>query len=536
MNLLNRLAAFAAVAIAGIAPATAGTIAGTVTASATGQPVTDGYVSIYRSNGNYLGLAAISNTGTYTYGGLASGNYFARTRDTGFFDELWNDLPCAQGVCTVTGGTPIVVGDGTTQTNFALAAGGSIAGTVTAAATGQPIGDGYVQVYGATGSYLGLASISNSGHFVYPGLASGTYFVRTTDTGYFDELWNDLPCAQRACTVTTGTPVAVTVGATTTANFSLQRGGSIGGTVTRGGSGQVVTDGYVQTYSSSGSYLGLAGIDNNGNYLYSGLAPGNYFARTTSTNLADELWNDIPCAQGSCSVTNGTPIAVTTGTAAANFVLSGGGSITGTVTAQGSGQPITVGYVYLYNSAGSYLDLVAIAANGSYTLSGLAAGSYFVRTDDTGYLDELWNDLPCAQGLCTYSSGTPILVSTGAQLANFALGPAAQISGVVTATATGLPVSDGYVQIYRSGGQHLGLASIGNDGSYRYAGLGAGSYFLRTTDTGLLDELWDNLTCAQGACTVTSGTPVVLGATTSATANFGLSGSSDVIFRNGFQL
>ena len=533
MSLSRSIAALAALAIAG--PALAGSIAGTVTASAGGQAVGDGYVAIFRANGNYLGLASINNAGAYSYSGLAPGNYFARTEETGLFDELWNNLPCAQRACSVTGGTAIVVGDGTTQANFALEAGGAIAGSVTATATGQPIGDGYVTIYNSSGGYLGLASINNAGRFVYPGLASGNYFARTVDTGFFDELWNDLPCAQQACSVTSGTAIAVTAGATTTANFSLQRGGSIGGSVTRSG-GQVVTDGYVQIHAASGAYLGLASIDNNGNYLYSGLAPGNYFARTGSTNLADELWNDIPCAQGNCTVTSGTSIAVTTTTATANFVLNGGGGINGVVTAQATGQPVPDGQVYLYNNAGNFLDLVSIGANGAYALTGLAPGNYFVRTNDTGLLDELWNDLPCAQGLCTITSGTPVLVGAGTQVANFALAPAAQISGTVTATATGLPVSDGYVAIYRAGGQYLGLASIGNDGSYRYSGLGAGSYFLRTSDTGLLDELWDNLPCAQGLCTITSGTPVVLGATTAATANFGLASDGNVIFRNGFQL
>ncbi|MCQ4165266.1 MSCRAMM family protein [Tahibacter harae] len=532
MNLSKPIAALVALAAAG--PAVAGSIAGTVTVG--GQPVGDGYVVIYRANGTYLGLAAINNAGAYSYGGLAPGNYFARTEDTGLFDELWNNLPCAQGACSITGGTPIVVGDGTTQANFALEAGGVIAGNVTATATGQPIGDGYVTIYNSSGSYLGLASINNAGQFAYAGLASGNYFARTADTGFFDELWNDLPCAQQVCSVTSGTAIAVTAGATTTVNFSLQRGGSIGGSVTRSGGGQVVTDGYVQIHAATGAYLGLASIDNSGNYLYSGLAPGNYFARTGSTNLADELWNDIPCAQGNCTVTSGTPIAVTTTTATANFVLNGGGSINGVVTAQATGQPVADGQVYLYNSAGNFLDLVSIGANGAYALTGLAPGNYFVRTDDTGLLDELWNDLPCAQGVCTITGGTPILVGSGAQVANFALAPAAQISGTVTATATGLPVTDGYVEVYRSGGQYLGLAAIGNNGSYRYPGLGAGSYFLRTSHTGLLDELWNDLPCAQGACNVTGGTPVVLGATSSATANFGLAADSNLIFRNGFEL
>jgi len=517
-----------------VAQSNAGTIAGTVTTS-TSQPIADGFVKIYAAAGTYLGLASIDNTGHYSYGGLAAGNYFAATTATGYFDELWDNKPCAQGACTVTTGTAIAVGSGTTTANFVLASGGAIAGSVTASAGGQPITDGFVKIYSATGTYLGLASIDNTGHYSYGGLAAGNYLAVTTATGYFDELWDNKPCAQGACTITSGTAIVVNASATTTANFALAAGGAIAGSVTASATGQPITDGFVKIYSSGGTYLGLTSIDNAGHFSYGGLAAGTYFAVTTGTGFNDELWDNKPCAQGACTVNSGTPIAVgASGTTTANFALSSGGSIAGTVMTS-TNQPIVDGFVKIYGAGGAYLGLTAIDNSGHYSYDGLAAGSYFAATTDTGFLDELWDNKPCPQDVCTITSGTPITVGAGATTANFILASGGAIAGSVTTSATGQLITDGFVIIYNAGGVYLGLTAIDNSGHFRYSGLAAGNYFAVTSDTGFIDELWDNKPCAQGACTITSGTPIPVGGATATTANFQLAGSTDLIFRSGFE-
>ena len=91
----------------------------------------------------------------------------------------------------------------------------SITGTVTDAATGLPIAnEGYVLLYDAGGSYVGLDRTDGVGVYSFVGLPTGTFFVRTDFDAYFDELYDDLPCPI-SCDVTAGTPVSVTFGATT---------------------------------------------------------------------------------------------------------------------------------------------------------------------------------------------------------------------------------------------------------------------------------------------------------------------------------
>ncbi|MBV6413781.1 MAG: hypothetical protein OMOMHJEC_01600 [Xanthomonadales bacterium] len=524
-----------ACAIAAVHDVGAQSITGTVSSQA-GPPVTTGFVRIHNAAGTLLGSALIGSNGTYSFGGLAPGNYFARTTSTGFFDELWSDIPCAQGNCVITSGTPIGVSGNAVAANFVLVPGGSIAGTVSSATSGQPLNTGFVRVFGNTGTLLGSALIGSNGTYVYGGLAAGTYYARTTSTNYFDELWNDIPCAQGNCVVTSGTPIIV--GSTqVTANFGLVPGGSIGGTVTSSSTGFPVTTGFVRVFGPTGTLLGSALISSQGQYSYGGLAPGSYFARTTSTGLIDELWDNIPCPQGNCVVTSGTAITVGSGPVLTNFSLDAEGGIAGSIVSTATGQPVTSGFVRIHNSSGTLLGSALIGASGNYSYGGLDAGTYFARTASTGYLDELWNNRPCAQGNCVVTQGDPIVVGTAFVTANFSLASGGGISGLVTSESTGFPITTGFVRVYDSGGGLLGSALIAADGQYSYGGLAAGTYFARTVSTGAVDELFNNIPCAQGACVITQGTPISVG-TSTVGVNFQLITSgpgADQIFSNGFE-
>ena len=99
----------------------AATISGTVVSAETGDLVRTGRVEVYNQGGSYLGLAFISNTGTFSYPGLGPGTYYVLTRGTGLLDQLWEGIPCPQGDCIRTSGTPIVIsGTETVSIDFVL--------------------------------------------------------------------------------------------------------------------------------------------------------------------------------------------------------------------------------------------------------------------------------------------------------------------------------------------------------------------------------------------------------------------------------
>ncbi|MBK9240418.1 MAG: hypothetical protein IPL75_09130 [Acidobacteria bacterium] len=108
---------------------------------------------------------------------------------------------------------------------------GTIAGTVTEDSGSTPLVGITVTAYNSSGSWMGSDTTIAGGVDDIPGLAPGTYYVRTSNSaGYVDEAWDDQECV--ACNVqTTGAPVVVVDSATTTIDFEL----ALGGTISRNG-------------------------------------------------------------------------------------------------------------------------------------------------------------------------------------------------------------------------------------------------------------------------------------------------------------
>src|SRR5439155_795687 len=253
----------------------------------------------------------------------------------GYINTLYDNISCPS--CMVTGGTPISVTQGTTTSNinFALNTGGRISGTVTNSADGTPLANVTVVVFNASGQSLSSGFTNTSGQYVSGnGLPTGTYYARTSNSsGWVNKLYDNTVCL--GCSETTGTPIAVTAGATTGGiNFALAIGGRIVGRVTEASSGGALEGVAVAIFDSGGSYVTDLSTDPSGNYTTRfGLPAGSYFARTFDNGLGyiDKLYNGLTCVGcsgfpclASCNVTTGTPIPVTSPntTGNINFALS----------------------------------------------------------------------------------------------------------------------------------------------------------------------------------------------------------------------
>lgn len=139
----------------------------------------------------------------------------------------------------------------------------------------------------------------------------------------------------------------------------------------------------------------------------------------------------------------------------------------------------------------------AICAAGSllYPGAGSAAGAQFNIVVSEGADQGLGNGGPESRWLPGAVEGADV---------------GAAITGTVMAGDTGIGVSAGVVRVYGPEGGLLGSALIRSDGTYRYAGLAPGVYYVRTHATGYLDQLWLGVACPQGLCRVNAGTPVRL--------------------------
>jgi hypothetical protein len=213
-----------------------GHISGHISDSQTGMPIKFIKVIIYDELGNYVTDDNTDSNGDYfIQEGLFTGNYFAIARDPyHYIGEIWDDIPCPNSICDPTSGTPIPVNVGETSfdINFALDRGGNISGTIVDSKTGLPLRGTYVSIYDSSGYRVSSGETTATGEYISDTtLVSGNYFVVTYDWYHKEELYDNIPC-EEDCDPTTGTPVAVIQGSTTSGiNFALDPDPSCGSIV-----------------------------------------------------------------------------------------------------------------------------------------------------------------------------------------------------------------------------------------------------------------------------------------------------------------
>ncbi len=306
-----------------------GSIQGRVTDASSGLPLDFEFVEVYNALGEYVDQD-LTDEGDYTVDGLSPGMYFVLTDTDDHLDELYDNIPCPKGACSITSGTPVqVTEDASTTVDFELTNGGRVLGIVTDAGSGLPLRSEFVRVFDALGDSVGLDLTDSAGHYLVGGLPTGTYYALVDADDHLDELYDNVPCPLEVCGVTSGTPIAVTLGSDTSGiNFVLDTGGRIVGHVSEQLTGLPLDFAFVDLYNALGERVGLDLTDSSGAYLVGGLPSGTYFAATdTLGDYFDELYDDIPCPDQSCDPTSGTPIPVdqTADTTGIDFVLSSSG-------------------------------------------------------------------------------------------------------------------------------------------------------------------------------------------------------------------
>lgn len=294
---------------------------------------------------------------------------------------------------------------------------------------------------------------------------------------------------------------------------------TISGTVTDERTGGPVAGLRVEIYGG----IGVTPIetDEAGRFSLSGLLPGIYHLRTdsrftnpTPSDLLDELYDDVPCPLG-CNPVTGTPILLADGgTASVEIALGAGGSLSGTIVGESTGEPLANVQVQLFDTTGASIANAATGADGSYLLRRLPAGTYFARTfDRSGFLGELYDGAPCPHVRCDPIRGTPVAVRPGTETegVDFALARGGVLSGTVVDAATGEPVSGVLVEVDDSAGDLVARAGTDAAGAYAAGGLPADRNFVRALDSaGFLGELYDGLPCVPGECDSGAGTRVAV--------------------------
>jgi hypothetical protein len=506
---------------------------GTLTEQGTGNPV-NGLISVLGTSGTTITSV---QTGPFTSGnytttdGVPPGTYFLRTTNfDGHIDQIYSGVTC-NPTCTVNNGTPIAVaGPGTVSgKDFSLAQGGRITGTITQTSTPNPISGVTVSVSTASGAVITSMTSQPNGTFITPqGLPNGQYFLRTSNSqGFINELYPNVPCIGTNCPAAGGTAVVISGIANVVANMDLSPGGRISGHIMEGPN--AVPGALANVLDSTGLTISSGQVDGLGAYISgAGLPTGSYLVRTTnSAGDIDELYLNVPCG-ATCNLAVGSPVNVTSPstTPGIDFDLAQGGQISGTVTTGGS-TPLPNVSVQVFNPNTSSSLQSTTDSNGNFVVKGLSSGTYYVRTNNSlGYINETYDDIPCVFQCTSTTLGTPQVISGQTMIpnVNFDLVAGGRVSGLVTDQSSSLPIANVQITVVDPSGATVSTGTTDLTGHYTtQAGIAAGTYYVRTSNSlGYLNEIYNDVLCT-GACTLTTGATisVSLGATTSG-INFGL--------------
>ena len=153
-------------------------ITGRVTTADNSLPMQSASISVFASDGYYVGSASTNASGVYTTTALPTGNYRIQFRPSSsqqvsYTMQYYNNKPTLALADAVNVTAPSLA----SNINAALARGGQISGTVKAADTSLPLQGISVVIYDSTGSSVDYASTNANGVYLTPALAPGNYRV-----------------------------------------------------------------------------------------------------------------------------------------------------------------------------------------------------------------------------------------------------------------------------------------------------------------------------------------------------------------------
>jgi Carboxypeptidase regulatory-like domain len=524
-----------------------GAVTGEVTDRTTGMPLSFADVRVYDDLGNQVVYMEADSNAKYVAGGLEDGTYYiAAYKSYTHVSQVYDGLDCPSTGCNVLAGTPVVIDSYSTVAgiDFDLTTRGAITGLVLDVVTSQPATGVRVRLYNETGSSVGYDSTDTNGVFVVDRVYSGTYYVATDDSRYINQLYDGIPCPTGCTDPTSGNPVVVVNGVTTTGiDFSLVAKGEISGLVIADDSGETTVM-RMELYDSTGGYVDYDYSGSSG-YRFDGVSDGQYFVvadyYSNSYPYLGELFDGVPCwagYPGGCDLTDGTPVVAAAGTATSgiDFSLKKRGKISGTVL-DAADQSAVGGTVYARSVDGAVVTSDGLSG-GIYSIGWLIPGDYLLVADGSYHRDEVWQDIPCVGEYpdhCDVSGGTPVTVSTGDEIVvNMMLDRLGSVSGVVRSAEDGSPLGSFYVLLYDDSGVQLAYDSSGySSGEYSFSGIWPGTVFIATHENnlGYVDQLHEGISCPGGApngCDPTTGTPVAITVGTVAEIDFDLEPTSTI--------
>ena len=394
-----------------------GSISGTVTGSDTKAGLEGVQVRVLDGGYNFLGGTLTASDGTYSVGGLPTGQHFVEFfpgEELNYQGEFYDDQPTFDEANPV----PVTAGSNTSGIDAELQRYGSISGRVTSADYPGGMEGISVNLYTSKGwwGWAGSSVTDSSGNYTIDHLPGGDYTVMFSagnfnyknGKDYADEWYDDHASSWEADFVT------VLWGSDKTGiNAQLEKRGKITGRVTSDSNPQGVQDAWVEVEDLSGNGVAWGRTASDGYYSVS-VKPGTYKANfyhwpeglkyyddKNSFDTADLVTvNEGQTRSGiHCQFTAAPP--------------GGLGSISGQITSDSQPEGVDLSHVYIYRSDDPnpcYVKDGYTDENGNYLVDNLQPGSYKVLFGaDLGMCTAFkWYD---DRG--SYESATEVVVKAG---------------------------------------------------------------------------------------------------------------------------
>ncbi len=390
-------------------PAGSGAVSGRVSALLFGNPVGGVLVAaISPADGSVVGLDTTDGGGGYAML-VPAGSVW-----------LYRADPSGGHIAGFHSSSPTVVGDGAevvvdTELNRAL---GGIEGRVTDAGSGDGVAGGLALTTNAVTGQMSVGAATDSfGFWVVRNVRSVGYLVTMLDLAgahsprYFDGSPGGSASPAGASTVNVFGGALAVIGST---GLPAQAGPAgtahVTGTVSGAGAGVAVVALNAGDYSFEAGDVtdGAGGFD-------IAVDPGTYVVGFADTTGATQFeWFDD---QSGAGLGSATPVAAGVGSpGVVNASLtSNRGAVSGTVTEDGSGDPLGGIWAFAIDATGSVVAVDETAGDGSYTLADAPVGAVRVRFFDVSgaHVPEYWDDHGGASGADGYAAANVIAVAGG---------------------------------------------------------------------------------------------------------------------------
>lgn len=179
-----------------------GAISGTVRSNETGEIISQAWIGVFDSDGNWIQVfgEGVDDNGQYQISGIPTGEYFI---DVYAYDDVHAGAvyggPQCFFRCPVTSGTAVSVIEGQTTAgiDFNLEEGGYISGVIDAVPNKEPFPyfQLSVRVFNTEGEVVGRTTPNQTGEFRVHGMESGDYYVAvSSNKEIFHSVWGGGEC------------------------------------------------------------------------------------------------------------------------------------------------------------------------------------------------------------------------------------------------------------------------------------------------------------------------------------------------------